>query len=113
MKKRRGNTTKKGTAYEEHVAQKMRWHGYRFVKRIGKSNDRGADIVARTGLFGRKIVVQCKCYSGKVGNSAVQEIFAARQYYGASIAVVATNSTFTQAAKELARACGVQLWERY
>ena len=113
MKKRRGNTTKKGTAYEEHVAQKMKWHGYRFVRRVGKAGDNGADIVARTGLFGRKVVVQCKCYTGKVGNSAVQEIFAAKQYYKASIAIVATNSTFTASAKKLAKACNVCLWERY
>lgn len=113
MRKKRKNTTAKGTAYEEHVAQKMRWHGYRFVKRTGKAGDFGCDITARTGLFGRRVVVQCKCYSGKVGNAAVQEINAARQFYGATIAVVATNSTFTQAAKELAKACNVCLWERY
>lgn len=112
-KRRRRNTTAKGTRYEYHVAAKMRWRGYLFVRRVGQSGDFGCDITARTGLFGRKVVVQCKCYSGKVGNAAVQEVNAARQYYGASIAVVATNSTFTQAAKELARACGVQLWERY
>jgi restriction system protein len=113
MRKKRKNTTAKGTQYEEHVAAKMRWHGYRFVKRVGKSGDMGADIIARTGLFGRKVVVQCKNYSGKVGNAAVQEINAARMYYHASIAVVATNSTFTESARQLARACGVQLWERY
>lgn len=112
-KRRRKNTTAKGTRYEEHVAQKMKWHGYRFVKRCGGSGDQGADLMARTGLFGRKVVVQCKCYSGKVGNSAVQEVFAAKQYYGASVAIVATNSTFTPGAKELAKACGVQLLERY
>lgn len=113
MKKRRRNTTAKGTQYEEHVAQKMRWHGYRFVRRTGKAGDNGCDIIARTGLIGRKVVVQCKCYTGKVGNSAVQEIFAAKQYYGASIAIVATNSTFTASAKKLAKACNVCLWERY
>lgn len=113
MKKRKGNTTSKGTRYEEHVAQKMKWHGYRFVKRVGKSGDFGADITARTGLFGRKVVVQCKCYNGKVGNAAVQEINAARQFYGATIAIVATNSTFTASAKKLAKACNVTLWERY
>ena len=113
MKKRRKNTTAKGTKYEEHVAQKMRWYGYRFVKVTGRAGDYGCDITARTGLFGRKVVVQCKCYSGKVGNAAVQEINAARQFYCATIAVVATNSVFTEPAKRLAKACGVQLWERY
>ena len=113
MKKRKRSTTAKGTQYEEHVAAKKRWHGYKFIKRCGGSGDQGADLIAHTGLFGRKVVVQCKCYKGKVGNGAVQEVFAAKQYYRASIAIVATNSTFTDSARQLARACGVQLWERY
>lgn len=101
-----------GTKYEKHVAHKMRWRGWLFVKRIGKSGDFGADVIARGFMF-TKIVVQCKCYSGKVGVSAVQEVNAARQYYRASRAAVATNSTFTRAAKELAKRCGVELWEHY
>ena len=113
MKKRRRNTTAKGTRYEEHVAQKMRWHGYLFVKRQGKSGDFGADIVAYSGLFRKKIVVQCKAYKGKVGVAAVQEAHAARSFYRSSRAAVATNSTFTDAARRLAKACGVELWERY
>lgn len=103
---------KNGTAYELHVARKMRWHGYIFVKHSGKSGDFGADVIART-LFLRKIVVQCKSYSHKVGVRAVQEAIAARQYYGASRAAVATNSTFTRSAQKLAKACKVELWEKY
>lgn len=113
MKKRRGNTTKKGTAYEEHVAQKMRWHGYKFVKRQGRSGDFGGDVIGYSGLFRNKIVVQCKAYKGKVGVSAVQEAYAAKAYYHAKRAAVATNSTFTEAAVKLARATGVELWPRY
>lgn len=103
-----------GQAYEKHCARKMRLHGWLFVRRIGKSNtpDYGADITARGFLFS-KIVVQCKCYKKPVGVKAVQEIFAAREYYGASRAAVATNSVFTKQAKELAKRCGVKLWERY
>lgn len=101
-----------GTKYEKHVANKMRWRGWMFVQHIGKSNDYGADVIARGFMF-TKIVVQCKCYTGKVGVSAVQEVNAARQYYGASRAAVATNSTFTRQAKELSKKCGVELWERY
>ena len=113
MKRRRKNTTSKGAKYEEHVAAKMRWHGFLFVKRQGKSGDFGCDVVAYTGLFGRKIVVQCKNYKGKVGVAAVQEAHAARAYYKAARAAVATNSTFTESARKLAKACGVELWERY
>lgn len=101
-----------GERYERHVARKMRWRLWLFVRRIGKSGDYGADVIARGFLF-TKIVVQCKHYSKPVGVRAVQEVNAARQYYGASRAAVATNTTFTKQAKTLAKRCGVELWERY
>lgn len=113
MRKKRKNTTAAGTRYEEHVVRKMKLHGYRFVRRIGGSGDFGGDVVAKTCFFGRKIVVQCKNYKGKVGVSAVQEVNAARQYYRAARAAVATNSTFTDSAVKLAAACGVELWSHY
>ena len=103
---------KDGTAYEIHVAKKMKWHGWMFVEHVGKSNDFGADVIARGFLF-TKIVVQCKYYSKPVGVKAVQEVNAARQYYGASRAAVATNSTFTKQAIQLAKKCSVELWSRF
>lgn len=101
-----------GTKYEKHVALKMRLHGWMFVERIGRAGDFGADVVARGFMF-TKIVVQCKHYSKPVGVRAIQEVNAARQYYNASRAAVATNSTFTKQARALAKRCGVELWERY
>ena len=101
-----------GAAYEQHVAEKMKWLGWLYVRRIGKSGDFGADITAYN-LFMTKIVVQCKNYKGKVGVHAIQEVIAARQYYRAERAAVATNSTFTRQAKQLAKKCNVELWERF
>lgn len=106
------STSKRGTAYEKHCVRKMRLHLWMFVRRIGKSGDFGADIIARGFLFS-KIVVQCKNYSKPVGVKAVQEVIAAKQYYGASRAAVAAKGTFTKQAKEMARRCGVSLWEHY
>ncbi len=100
------------TAHLKHCARKMRRRLWLFVRRIGRTGDFGADITAR-GLFLSKIVVQCKRYSKPVGVKAVQEVHAAREYYHASRAAVATNSTFTRAARELAKRCGVELWEGY
>ena len=113
-RRRRRRKPNDGAAYEKHVARKMRWRGWLFVRRCGKATqaDFGGDITARGFLF-TKIVVQCKCYSGKVGVKAVQEVCAAKLFYGASRAAVATNSTFTRAARKLADRCGVSLWERY
>lgn len=110
-RKRRGTD---GAAYEKHVARKMRMHLWLFVRRCGKATqaDFGGDITALGFLF-TKIVVQCKCYNKPVGVKAVMEVNAARRYYHASRAAVATNSVFTKQAKELARKCNVALWEHY
>ena len=107
MKRKNG-----GKQYELHCVRKMRLHLWMNVQRVGKSGDFGADIIARGFLF-TKIVVQCKNYSKPVGVRAVQEVNAARQYYRASRAAVAAKGTFTRQAKELAKRCGVELWERY
>lgn len=110
--KRRVNTKRKGDWYEHKVARKMKLHGYFFVRVRGRSGDFGGDITARCFPFG-KIVIQCKNYKSKVGVAAVQEVYAAKTYYHATRAAVATNSSFTKNARELARRCGVELWEGY
>lgn len=102
-----------GTQYEKHVARKMKRHFFLFVRVSGKSGDYGADVMARTFPFLRKVVVQCKHYKKPVGVEAVQEAISAREYYGASKAIVASNNVFTRNAKKLAAKCGVKLWERY
>lgn len=101
-----------GAEYEKHCIRKMRRHLWLFVRQCGKTNhaDFGGDITARRI---RKIVVQCKCYNRPVGVKAIMEVNAARRYYHASRAAVATNSTFTRQAKQLARKCKVELWEKY
>lgn len=107
------NTKSRGDRYEKHVAKKMKWRGYVFVRVTGQSADYGRDIKARTFPFLRKVIVQCKHYSKPVGVQAVQEAIAAKEFFRASKAIVATNNTFTKNAKKLARKCGVELWERY
>lgn len=109
---RKKNTKRKGDRYEHHVAWKMRFRGYFFVRVVGHSSDYGCDVIARCFPFG-KIVVQCKNYKGKVGVQAVQEIYAAKRYYHATRAAVATNSTFTKNAVKLANACNVMLYEKF
>ena len=103
-----------GAEYERHCIRKMRRRLWLFVSQCGNTNhaDFGGDITAR-GFLLTKIVVQCKCYNKPVGVKAVMEVNAARRYYHASRAAVATNSTFTKHARELAKHCGVELWEKY
>ena len=47
-----------------------------------------------------------------MGNSAVQQVLAAKQFYSCDDAMVVTNSMFTRSAKDLAEAGGVKLVDR-
>lgn len=100
-----------GKSYELHVAQRLANAGFGYVQITKSSGDYGADIICCDGLG--RMVVQCKYYHKPVGVKAVQEVIAARQFYGAVRAAAATNSTFTKNAKKLASRCGVELWERF
>lgn len=74
------------------------------------SNDQGADLIIEK--LGERTVVQAKCYSSKVGNTAVQEVTGAKQYYSCTKAMVITNNYFTKSAIELGFANDVELKDR-
>lgn len=81
------------------------------VKKTKKSHDYGADLI----IFhkSKKIVIQCKLYCNhSVGNSAIQEIFTATNYYNAGRGLVITNSYFSKPAINLAESSGIILWNR-
>lgn len=92
--------------YEQHCALILRNAGWD-AHATQKSGDQGADVIAKKGNV--RIVVQCKLYSGTVGNDAVQQAFAAQNFQGANGAIVATNSTFSQSARQVAATTGVIL----
>ena len=98
-----------GFEFEQHVADLLRAAGYTNVIVTQKSGDYGADVTAKKD--GVKYVIQCKYYQSLVGIEAVQQIHAAKEYYNAHVAVVATNSAFTRAAKTLAAQLNVLLWD--
>ena len=72
-----------------------------------ETGDQGADIIIKASSG--STAVQCKLYSQPVGNGAVQEVIAARQFYKTSAGVVVTNAEFTKSARQLANASGVDL----
>jgi restriction system protein len=78
------------------------------VKRTPYHGDFGADLVLTWN--GVKIAVQAKRSQRQVGVTAVQEVVAAKGYYGCECAMVVTNGYFTEQAVILARANGV--WMR-
>ena len=75
--------------YERLCADYMRDCG--FDATVTKaSGDQGVDVIARRP--GLTVALQCKFYSSPVGNEAVQEVYAGKQFIGADIAVVSFRS---------------------
>jgi restriction system protein len=95
-----------GQEYEVYCKEILEDAGWSVVLTPG-SGDQGADIIA--GKNGIRVVIQCKFYSGSVGNKAVQEAYAAAGFQDAHHAVVATNSIFTKSARQLAHKNNVLL----
>lgn len=96
--------TLSGPQFEQHLAEAFRLHGYD-VKPTGQTGDQGVDLIV-TMAGGRRVAVQAKCYTGAVGNDAVQQAFAGKAFHGCDACVVVTNSEFTRAARELASKIG-------
>lgn len=92
--------------FERYCADILSAHGW--DARITKaSGDQGIDVIATYG--DTKAVFQCKKYSQPVGNKAVQEVSAGKQFEGASIAAVVSNASYTQSAQQLASTLGIYL----
>jgi restriction system protein len=101
-----------GPQFEQYVARLMRRDGLRRVQVCGGSGDLGADITAYTS-DGRKVVVQCKCYTGPLGDPHVQKFNGtAWQIHGADVALLITTGRPTGKARQLAQRCGIVLVDR-
>lgn len=99
-----------GHDFEQYIAMLLSKNGYQNVKVTQGSGDYGIDVIAEKD--GYKYAIQCKRYSSPVGNHAVQEAYSGKSFYDADLAVVITNSTFTEAAKTTANKIGVLLWDK-
>ena len=77
------------------------------VRATPKSNDQGADLIAERGML--RLIVQCKNYQKSVGNDAVQQVYAAKTFFGGNIAAVVSQSGYTESAKSLAKKTEVLL----
>ncbi len=92
--------------YELYCAELLRSVGWD-ARTTRASNDQGSDVIATKD--GVKLIVQCKLYTRRVGNAAVQEVSAARAHELGDHAAVVTNADFTSAAKSLAQTNNVVL----
>ena len=99
----------RGWEFEKVCCEIFRRSGYS-AEVTARTGDQGADLILN-GRSGR-VVVQTKRQEATVGNSAVQQVHAAKAFYNAARAVVLTNSAYSDAAKKLAAANGVELLDR-
>lgn len=98
-----------GTEFEEFIALLFKKMGY--SSQVTKqSGDQGIDVIAIKN--NTRIGIQAKCYSNAVGNAAIQEAVAGKNFYNCDKTVVVTNNYFTTAAIDLAQANNVILWNR-
>ena len=98
-----------GYEYEQKCAILLKNKGFSNITITPGSGDQGIDIIAYKAEA--KYGVQCKYYTGTVGNKAVQEAYAGAAYYGCSEAMVITNSTLSKQAFKLAKELNVEVWE--
>lgn len=69
-----------GKQFEIFVRDRLIDRGFKSIETTPDSGDMGADLIIRQN--GKAIVIQCKRLSVPVGVSAVQEIHAAKAFYG-------------------------------
>lgn len=98
-----------GEEFEKFLLVHFQKLGYK-GNTTATTNDYGADLVLTKDT--KKIVVQAKRWSSKVGIGAVQQIIGAKMYYNANECIVATNNYFTPNAINLANSSSVELWDR-
>ena len=99
-----------GHDFEYVCADILRAKGFQNVTVTRGSDDQGVDVIAEQS--GIKYAVQCKRFSGSVGNKAVQEVHFGKTYYHCHVAIVMTNSYFTKSAKDAASESNTILWDR-
>ena len=106
----RSNLT--GEEFEHAIANLLIKNGFQNVRVTQYQGDYGIDVLGDKD--GIKYAFQCK-YSSypKIGNKAVQEVYAGKAYYNCDIGVVVTNKSFTDPAIQQANKIGVQLWDAY
>lgn len=98
-----------GYEFEEFICKLFIKQGYK-AELTKKSNDQGIDIIVKRD--NKRIGIQTKRYSEKVGNTAIQEVVAGLSFYNLEKGIVVTNSFFTKSAEELANANNILLWNR-
>lgn len=97
---------KSGAEFEEWLVKLFNMMGYQ-TKNMQLTGDQGIDLIVVKNDI--KYGIQAKYYSETVGNAAVQQVIAGREYYRLDKGVVITNSTYTPSAQKLALRTNIRL----
>ena len=98
-----------GLEFEQYCKKLLLSNGFSKAEVTQGSHDYGGDIIAIKDQI--KYVIQCKKYSSPVGIDAVQQVIGSKTMYDCHVAVVLTNSSFTDSARTLASKNNVILWD--
>jgi len=90
---------KNGLDFEYWVADRLQEHQWEAQVTQG-SGDQGVDVVARAENL--SVAVQCKLYTGSVGNKAVQETVAGMLFFDLDRGVIISTGKYTKSAHALA-----------
>lgn len=86
--------------FEALIARLFKSNGHK-VTLVGGRSDHGVDIVV-TNAQGQNWIVQCKRYSGSVGEPVVRDLYGTMLHEEAQGAYLMTTGTFTQKAQDWA-----------
>jgi restriction system protein len=95
--------------FESVVSQLFETNGHQ-VEQVGGSSDHGVDIVV-TNEQGEKWIVQCKRYSGSVGEPVVRDLYGTMLHEEAQGAYLMTTGVFTQKAQAWAEGKPIHLYD--
>jgi len=98
--------------FEFLTAALFEQEGYK-VKTTVASGDEGVDVLAvkRKGL--KKVVIQCKRYSGSVGQPTIRDLYGTMMHNRANAAYLVTTATITRQAHQWAKGKPIHLIDGY
>lgn len=99
-------SVRSGAEFEEYLAVLFTLLGFQ-AENTPLVKDQGIDVILVRGK--EKYGIQAKFYSQPVGNAAVQQAIAGREFFRLKKGAVVTNATFTAAAVALAEKTNIRL----
>lgn len=99
-----------GYEFEQLICKLMKAMGF-FVEQTSLSNDGGIDIIAehQEPIFKGKYLIQCKNWSGVVGQPEVRDLYGVVISEGANKGILITTSHFTKQAQDFANNKNIEL----